>query len=57
MMSPEEAVKVLDYEEWLNKYEAELDIYWHELGCNYELGNEFENWVETFYYDNGGLDM
>jgi len=56
IVSPEEAAKVMDYDEWFDEYENELNIHWHELGCNYEIGNEFEDWIEEFFYNNGGSD-
>jgi len=56
IVSPEEAAKVMDYDEWFDEYENELNIHWHELGCNYEIDNEFEDWIEEFFYNNGGSD-
>lgn len=52
----EEDAKKLDYEDWFNKYENELEIYWYELGCNYEVGNELEDFIENIYASNGGFD-
>jgi len=56
IVSPEEACSLMDFEDWYNEYENDLSIHWYELGCNYEVGNEFEDWIENFYYNNGGSD-
>lgn len=55
-MSPEEAAKIMDYSEFYDKYYEELNIYWYELGCNYEWDNELDDWIEDFYSNNGGFD-
>ena len=52
----EEAAKTMDFSDWYEKYENDLDIYWYESGCNYEVRNEFDDWVEQIYANNGGLN-
>ena len=43
--------KYLPFEEWIDKYGEELDIYWQESGCHLDKDSDFERWAKGFFHD------
>ena len=43
--------KYLGFQDWLDKYEEILDIYYQESGCNADETINFEDWARGFYHD------
>tara|TARA_B000000460_G_C21166513_1_gene243493 strand:+ start:91 stop:294 length:204 start_codon:yes stop_codon:yes gene_type:complete len=41
--------KYLEFQEWLERYEEDLIIYWQESSCHLDSSMKFKKWAKGFY--------
>ena len=43
--------KYLEFQEWLERYEEDLTIYWEESSCHLDSSIQFKKWAKGFYHE------